>query len=109
MYIYTYTSDLCCKPQFLHSPVFVCCQNMNKLQGFKRGKVAAIFLEAPPVAFKAKNIHGQAVGGFYHDLSPQLGSPGVSRGHAAISTDASTWIAGPNRKRKGVQCVCVCV
>lgn len=54
--------------------------------------MTTIFLGALPVVFTAKNTHGQTVGGFCHDLSPQLGSLGVNRGHVAISVEASTWI-----------------
>ena len=93
---------------------------MKKWQEVRRGPVAAIFPEAPPVVFTAKNTHGQTVGGFCRDLSTRLGSLWVNRGHVAISAEASTWIAGPIHKGKGVciyvcicasvwTCVCVCV
>lgn len=81
---------------------------MKKWHEVRRGPVAAIFPEAPPVVFTAKNTHGQTVGGFCRDLSTQLGSLWVNRGHAAISAEASTWIAGPIHKGAGV-CVYVCV
>ncbi len=63
--------------------------------------MVAIFPEAPPVVFTAKNTHGQTVGGFCHDLSPQLGSLGVNRGYAAISAEASTWITRSIHKGEG--------
>lgn len=97
-----------CRLQFLLSPGLVCCQKMKKLQEVRQGPAVVIFPEAPPVVFTAKNTHRQTLGGFCHDLSPQLGSLGVNRGHVAISTEASTWITGPIHKGKGV-CVCVCV
>lgn len=63
--------------------------------------MAAIFPEALPVVFTAKNTHGQTVGGFHRDLSPLLGSLWVNRGHVAISVEASNWIAGPIHKGEG--------
>lgn len=64
--------------------------------------MVAIFPEALPVVYTAKNTHGQTVGGFCCDLSPCMGSLWVNRGHVAISVKASTWIAGPIHKGEGV-------
>lgn len=80
---------------------------MKKRQEVRQGLVAAIFPEAPPVVFTAKNTHGQTVGGFCLDLSPLLGSLWVSGGHVAIpakSQHLDPW-THPQGKRR----VCVCV
>ncbi len=80
---------------------------MKKRQEVRQDPVVSIFPGALPVVFAAKNTHGQTVGGFCRDLSSQLGSLWVNRGHVAISAEASTWITRPIHKGTGV-CVDVC-
>lgn len=87
---------------FSFLPICFCCQQMKKWQEVRQGMVAAIFPEALPVVFTAKNTQGQTVGGFRRDLSPLLRSLRVNRGHVAISVETSTWIAGPIHKGEGV-------
>lgn len=65
--------------------------------------MAAIFPEAPPVVFTAKNTHGQTVGGFCRDLSPELGSLWVNGGHLCRSQHLDHWT-----HPQGKGCVCVC-
>lgn len=88
--------------RFFFLLVFSVVKRWKKWQGVRQSPVAAIFPEAPPVVFTAKNTHGQTVGGFCHDLTPQLGSLRVNRGHVAISAEASTWITRPIHKGKWV-------
>lgn len=70
--------------------------------------MAAIFSEALPVVFTAKNTHGQTVGGFCHDLSPLLGSLWVNGGHVAISVEAQHLDRWTHPQGRGCACVCVC-
>lgn len=86
-----------------------CCQEMGKNDRRSGGaRWRPYFQRLRLWSSQPKNTHGQTVGGFCRDLSPQTASLRVSGGHVAIPAEASTWIAGRIRMGEGRLCVCEC-
>lgn len=92
---------------FSFLPICFCCQQMKKWQEVRQGMVAAIFPEALPVVFTAKNTQGQTVGGFCRDLSPLLRSLRVNRGHVAISVETAPGSLDPSTRERVCMCLCM--
>lgn len=84
-----------CRFQSFLSPALLCCHKI--LKNDRRSGRAQWWLcfRRLPLWSSQPKTHRQTVGGFGHDLSPQLCSSGVSRGRVAISAEASTCIAEP--------------